>query len=93
MVHHNVLSGDTESQWHQSFQIPLHFSRQAEEAIASRLLTRSVHTEIIQSISSLMMVHTTTPELVQYNTVCQKPVEQYPNLKDIIGLSGYVSYA
>ena len=43
-------SGDTESQLHQSFQISLHFSRGAEEAIASGLLTRSVRTEIIQSM-------------------------------------------
>ena len=100
MPQSHCCTGNNEDQCHFSFQIPVHFSHRTEEAIASGLLTKCVRTEIIQSISSLMMVHTTmTPEPIHYNTVCQKLVEQYPTLKDKIGSSGviyvyvYISYA
>ena len=79
------------SQWHHSFQIPKQFSRRTESAIATGVLSKSVRTEIVQSLSSQIMVYTISPSPEQYNTVCRKLIEQYPSLKDAIGSSGYVS--
>ena len=78
-------------QWHLSFDIPTNFSARAEEAISSGQITKRVRTEIVQSISSLMLIHTKTPTSDQYNTVCRKLIEKYPKLKDDIGSTGFVS--
>lgn len=77
-------------QWQLSFQVPINFSARSEEAILSGHITKRVRTEIIQSISSLMMIHTKTPTSEQYNTVCRKLIEKYPKLKDDIGSTGFV---
>ncbi len=37
------------------------------------------------------LIYTKTPTGVQYNKVCEKLIEKYPQLKDDIGTSGYVS--
>lgn len=79
------------NQWHLTFQIPSHFSSRTEEAIASGLLTKGTRIEIIQSLSSAIMVYTKEPTSVHYNTVCRKLIEKYPTLKDTIGTTGYVS--
>ena len=39
-----------------------------------------------------MLVYTKKPTSEQYNYVCSKLIETYPNLRDDIGSSGYVSY-
>ena len=85
----NVQHSD---QWHLNFEIPSRFSTRAEDAIASGLISKSVHTEIVQSVAAAMMVHTKTPTSLQYNVVCQKLIDKYPILKDAIGSTGYVSY-
>ena len=76
------------SRWHLTFQIPLHYSKCTEEAIKTGQLTKRNRTEIIQSLSSSIMVHTDEPSGEQYNTVCKKLI---PKLTDGIGASGYVS--
>ena len=53
-------------EWHRNFAIPEFFSSNTEKAIASGRLTRRNRTEIIQSLSSSMMVYTKTPTSEQY---------------------------
>ncbi len=78
-------------QWHLTFTVPEYYSTFTEDAIASGRLTRRNRTEIIQSLSSSMMVFTKSPTSEQYNTVCRKLIEKFSKLKDGVGKSGYVS--
>lgn len=45
--------------------------------------------EIVNPLSTLMMVHTLTPTPEDYNTVCAKLIMAYPVLKDTCD-NGYV---
>lgn len=54
------------------------------------ILKRRHRDEIINSLSTLMLVHTSHPTPDDYTTVCRRLVEKYPNLKDKVD-SGYVS--
>ena len=47
----HCCTGNNEDQFHFSLQIPVHFSRQTVEAVASGLLKKCVHTEIIWRVS------------------------------------------
>lgn len=68
--------------WHHNFKIPDHFSTKTEEALRTGHITKSVRTEIVQSLSAGIMLFTKQPTPVQYNTVCQKLVDKYSILKD-----------
>lgn len=83
-------ASSTSGEWHLSLKIPTAFSVKTEEAIKTGRLTKRCRTEIVQSVSSLMLVHTKTPTSDQYNTVCRKLIEEHPKLKDDIGSTGYV---
>ena len=83
--------GSSQDQWHHNFEIPANFSTRTEEAITTGRLTKRIRTEMIQSLSCLVMIHTKSPSSEQYNLVCRKLIEKYPTLKDDIGSTGYVS--
>ena len=78
--------------WHHSFAVPCNFSTSTEEALKSGKLTRPNRTEIVQALSTAMLVYTKVPTKEQYNTVCQKLIERFPVLKDDVGTTGYVSF-
>ena len=63
---------------------------QKRQSLQGRL-TKRIRTEMIQSLSCLVMIHTKSPSSEQYNLVCRKLIEKYPTLKDDIGSTGYVS--
>lgn len=86
-----VIKPNNASQWHLSFEVPNNFSARTEEAISSGQITKRVRTEIVQSLSSLMLTYTKTPTGEQYNTICLKLIEKYPKLRDGIGSTGFVS--
>ena len=54
------------------------------------LLSKAVRIEIVAVLANLMMIQTRFPKSEDYNIVCQKLVERYPRLQDVIG-NGYVS--
>lgn len=58
---------DGPEQWHLSFEVPRHFSVKTQEAIASGRLMKKSRTEVVQSVASLMLVHTRQPTAKQYN--------------------------
>ena len=92
--HHSAANGHhspSSNQWHHTFEIPACFSNRTEEAIKNGQLTKKARTEIVQALSSSILVHTKEPSSVQYNTVCQKLIQKFPTLKDEIGATGYVS--
>ena len=53
------------------------------------LLSKAVRIEIVAILVHLMMIRTRFPKSEDYNFVCQKLVERYPQLQDGIG-NGYV---
>ena len=61
------------------------------DCVSSGILTRTSRTEIIQTLSALMWVHTHHPSKLAYNTICRKLVEVYPSLADDAG-DGQVGY-
>ena len=58
-------------------------------AIKSGILNNEVRDEIVNSVSTLMMVHTLKPTSEEYNTVCSRLIMAYPTLKDNCD-NGYV---
>ena len=61
------------------------------ECISSGILTQSSRTEIIQTLATLMWVHTHYPSKEAYNTLCAKLVKTHPNLADDAG-DGQATY-
>ena len=76
--------------WAEKLAIPKRFSVVTNEAMKSGVLTPKVRDEIVQSMSTLIMVHTIRPTSNDYNTVCLRLIKTHPILKDRID-SGYVS--
>ena len=82
-----------ECQWHLTFQVPSAFSSKTEKAISTGVLLKKHRIEIVQALSTSMLVYTKCPTGEHYNKVCEKLIEKYPTMKDEIGTSGYVSYS
>ena len=57
--------------------------------ISSGVPTRKARDEIVNALSTLIMVHTIRPSSEDYTIICKKLVEKHPTLKDSLG-SGYV---
>ena len=70
--------------------IPTRFSSETTTAIKSGILKRRHRAEIVNSLSTLMLVHTSRPTPDDYPMVCRRLVEKYPDLSDKVD-SGYVS--
>ena len=54
------------------------------------MLSQKARDEIVNSLSTLILVHTIRPTSEDYNTVCSRLVKKHAVLKDHIG-SGFVS--
>ena len=87
-----VLTSNLTSKSHMQKKliIPTRFSAETTTAMKTGILKRRHRDEIINSLSTLMLVHTSHPTPDDYTTVCRRLVEKYPNLKDKVD-SGYVS--
>ena len=70
--------------------IPSRFSAETSTAIKIGILKRKHRDKIINSLSTLMLVHTSHPTPDDFTTVCRRLVEKYPKVKDKVD-SGYVS--
>lgn len=58
--------------------------------IAYGIPTQRARDEIVNSISTLILVHTMYPNSDDYTVICRRLVEKHPKLRDSVG-SGYVS--
>ena len=76
--------------WARKITIPTRFSRETTAALDSGRITRKARDEIVNSLSTLVLVHTMHPTSDDYNVVCSRLVKKHLILKDHIG-SGYVS--
>ena len=66
------------------------FSKKTMDSMEKGIITKSVRTEVINSVAVQMLQHTTHPTSEEYTGVCCKLVDTFAVLKDTIG-SGYVS--
>ena len=76
--------------WAHNITIPSRFSRPTMKCIEEGILTSASRDEVVNSLSTLMMLHTVTPTSTDYTIVCERLVKAIPCLKDCVG-SGYVS--
>ena len=76
--------------WAKKIVITTRFSRETSTGLESGRITRKARDEIINSLSTLILVYTIHPMPDDYNIVCRNLVKKHPILKDHIG-SGYVS--
>lgn len=81
--------------WADAFVVPKRFSTDTMEAMRNCTkvgsLSNKARDEIVNALSTLMMVHTIKPSGSDYNAVCLKLVKAYPLLKDRAD-GGFVSY-
>ena len=77
--------------WAEKLVIPSRFSVGTSAALKSGVPTRKARDEIVNSLSTLILVHTIRPTSDDYNIICKKLVEKHPILKDHVG-SGYVRH-
>ncbi len=71
--------------------IPTRFSTETAACVKSGVLTKKARDEIVNSLATLMLVHTSRPSPDDLTTVCKRLVRKYPVLKDKVD-SGYVSH-
>lgn len=77
--------------WADQLTIPTRFSEETTSFIKSGgIPSKKARDEIIQSLSTLMLVYTDRPTPDDYSIVCRKLVEKYPTLKDKVD-SSFVS--
>ena len=56
------------------------------------MLTKTARVEIIAALATRMVQYTRYPTPYEYQTVCKKLIQTYPNIQDPVG-NGYVSTA
>lgn len=78
-----------ESNWAETMAIPTRFSGETTSSIDSGVLSKRSRDEIVQSLSTHILVHTNRPLPDDFHTVCRRLVEKYPSLKDTVD-NGYV---
>ena len=71
--------------------MPKRFSAETTTCVKSGILTKKASDEIVNSLATLMLVHTSRPSPDDFTTVCKRLAEKYPALKDKVD-GGYVSY-
>lgn len=76
--------------WAEKLAIPTRFSAATNKMMETGVLKKKARIEIISSLSTLMLVHTSRPTPSDLTTVCRRLVEKHPNLKDKVD-SGFVS--
>lgn len=81
------------SKWHLTFVIPdkRTYSGSVQKAIETGVVTSKARRDMVTVLRTLMLQHTTMPDSIHYNAVCEALVTKFPNLADEEDDSGYVS--
>ena len=75
--------------WAEQIVIPSRFSAETTSILESGVLKPKARDEIVNTLSTLIVVHTIKPTTNDYNTICSRLIKKRPVLKDHIG-TGYV---
>ena len=90
LITFRVAKEEVVDDWAERFTIPTRFSAETLTAIKSGIPTNRARNEIVNSLATLILVHTNRPTPDDFTSVCQKLVTKYPTLKDKVD-SGYVN--
>ena len=71
--------------WAKKIVIPTRFSRETSAGLESGRITRKARDEIINSLSTLILVYTIHPMPDDYNIVCRNLVKKHPILNPFTG--------
>lgn len=69
--------------------LPVRFSSATSKAIETGILTKNSRVEIVHSLSTLILMHTSRPTPHDLDTISRRLVQKYPKLRDTVD-SGYV---
>lgn len=70
--------------------MPVRFSAGTNEVVKTGILPKKARVEIVNSLATLMLVHTSRPSPSDLTTVSRRLVEKHPKLKDKVD-NGFVS--
>ena len=76
--------------WAKDLALPTRFSTPTNKAIQTGVLTKSARVEIVHSVATLMLMHTSRPTPHDLDTISRRLVEKHPKLRDTVD-KGYVS--
>ena len=85
-----VVKSEPDVDWAEHLTFPARFSADTLAGIESGIPTQRARNEIIDSLATLMLVHTRRPIPDDLTTICHRLVEKYPTLRDKVN-NGYVS--
>ena len=85
-----MLSSCSETEWGSQVIIPTMFSKYTTDTLKTGMLTPRARDEIVNHMSSQIMLFTMYPSTAQLNICCDRLVKFHPACRDSIG-SGYVS--
>lgn len=77
-----ILSSESSDDWLSQFQFPESFSSRTMDAIESGILSQSARTEIVQTLATLIWVHTQRPSKNAYQTICAGLIRKFSSLAD-----------
>ena len=80
--------------WAEKFIVPTRFSKETRDAMKNKVITKKVRDEVINALSTLILVHTIKPNPRECEIVCRKLITEYPILRDSKSVhtnEGYVS--
>lgn len=84
------IDKEPDKDWADTLVLPVRFSATTNKALGTGILTKKARVEIITSLSTLMLVHTSRPTPNDLTTVSRRLVEKHPKLKDKVD-NGFVS--
>ena len=88
-MHNTSFSRGPKLDWAEGLALPTRFSTPTTKAIETGVLTKSARVEIVHSVATLMLMHTSRPTPHDLDTV-SRLIEKHPKLRDTVD-KGYVS--
>ena len=76
--------------WVDVLVLPTRFSTATTMTIETGVLTKNARVEIVDSLATLILTHTSWPTPHEFTVICQRLTEKYPKLRDMLD-NGYVS--
>ena len=77
--------------WADRLVLPTRFSTPTTKAMESGVLTKKARIEIVDSLATFMLIHTSRPTPQDFTTISKRLIEKYPKLRDTVD-TGYVSH-
>ncbi|CAI8031484.1 hypothetical protein GBAR_LOCUS17865 [Geodia barretti] len=75
--------------WAEGLALPTRFSTPTTKAIETGVLTKSARVEIVHSVATLMLMHTSRPTPHDLDTVSRRLIVKHPKLRDTVD-KGYM---